>query len=68
MNSLPAASAGTNETGVDSRAGKYLTFELDNTEFAIEILRVVEILKMMEITAVPCGPRLPRGRSTCAAA
>ena len=44
-----------------NRAGKYLTFELDGTEFAIEILKVVEILKMMEITAVPMWPCFAKG-------
>ena len=43
------------------RAGKYLTFELDGTEFAIEILKVVEILKMMEITTVPMWPAFAKG-------
>jgi len=43
------------------RAGKYLTFELDNTEFGIEILKVVEILKMMEITNVPMWPGFAKG-------
>jgi len=46
---------------LDDRAGKYLTFELDNTEFGIEILSVVEILKMMEITTVPMWPDFAKG-------
>jgi len=46
---------------LDDRAGKYLTFELNNTEFGIEILSVVEILKMMEITSVPMWPDFARG-------
>jgi purine-binding chemotaxis protein CheW len=44
-----------------NRAGKYLTFELNSTEFGIEILKVVEILKMMEITAVPMWPGFAKG-------
>lgn len=47
--------------GLDDRAGKYLTFELNKTEFGIEILSVVEILKMMEITAVPMWPDFAQG-------
>jgi purine-binding chemotaxis protein CheW len=43
------------------RSGKYLTFQLDNTEFAIQILKVVEILKMMEITTVPMWPDFAKG-------
>lgn len=45
----------------EDRAGKYLTFQLDNTEFGIQILRVVEILKMMEITSVPMWPHFAKG-------
>jgi len=46
---------------LNDRAGKYLTFELDRTEFGIEILSVVEILKMMEITTVPMWPAFAKG-------
>lgn len=46
---------------LEDRAGKYLTFELNKTEFGIEILSVVEILKMMEITAVPMWPDFAQG-------
>ncbi len=42
-------------------AGKYLTFALNSTEFGIEILKVVEILKMMEITSVPMWPDFAKG-------
>ena len=42
-------------------AGKYLTFILDDTQFAIQILKVVEILKMMEITTVPMWPSFAKG-------
>jgi len=34
---------------------------LDNTEFGIEILSVVEILKMMKITSVPIWPDFAKG-------
>lgn len=40
---------------------KFLTFRLDGTEFGIEILKVVEILKMMEITTVPMWPAFAKG-------
>ncbi len=46
---------------LEDRAGKYLTFELNDTEFGIEILSVVEILKMMEITSVPMWPDFAQG-------
>lgn len=50
-----------NEESASNRAGKYLTFQLDNTEFGIQILKVVEILKMMEITSVPMWPHFAKG-------
>ena len=44
-----------------TQADKFLTFDLDDTQFGIEILRVVEILKMMEITSVPMWPQWAKG-------
>ena len=38
---------------LDQRAGKYLTFGLGNEEFAIQVMRVREIMGVHEITAVP---------------
>ena len=38
---------------VDPRAGKYLTFFLVNEEYAVEILKVQEIIGRMPITHVP---------------
>ncbi|NCC52883.1 MAG: purine-binding chemotaxis protein CheW [Spartobacteria bacterium] len=37
-------------------AGKYLTFKLGAEEYGLEILKVQEIIKMMEITHVPRTP------------
>ncbi len=42
-------------------AGKYLTFKLANEEYGIEILKVVEIIKLMEVTEVPRTPDYVRG-------
>jgi len=42
-------------------AGKYLTFKLDAEEFGLEILKVQEIIKMMDITRVPRTPAFVRG-------
>jgi purine-binding chemotaxis protein CheW len=55
-----AASA---ETGVEPevRGGKYLTFFLANEEYGLEILKVQEIIGMMEITVVPGTPEFVRG-------
>jgi purine-binding chemotaxis protein CheW len=47
-----------------NQAAKYLTFELNETEFGIEILRVVEILKMMDITEIPMWPSFASGTIT----
>lgn len=42
-------------------AGKYLTFRLANEEFGVEILRVREIIGLMDITVVPRTPKAIRG-------
>ena len=41
---------------VDSRAGKYLTFGLADEAYGIEIIKVREIIGMMNITIVPRMP------------
>ncbi|HDN59835.1 MAG TPA: chemotaxis protein CheW [Candidatus Marinimicrobia bacterium] len=43
------------------RAGKYLTFKLGNEEYGIEILKVREIIGMMDITYVPRTPDFVKG-------
>ena len=48
-------------SGLSKLAGKYLTFKLDVEEFGLEILKVQEIIKMMEITRVPRTPAFVRG-------
>ena len=53
--------AGSGFAGVSSKAGKYLTFKLGAEEFGLEILKVQEIIKMMEITKVPRTPAFVRG-------
>jgi purine-binding chemotaxis protein CheW len=45
----------------DRRAGKYLTFVLAGEEYGVEILRVREIIGMMDITAVPSMPHYVLG-------
>jgi purine-binding chemotaxis protein CheW len=47
--------------GLADLAGKYLTFKLDVEEFGLEILKVQEIIKMMDITRVPRTPSFVRG-------
>src|SRR4051812_41973043 len=45
----------------DTRAGKYLTFQLVNEEFGIRVLKVREIMGLQEITAVPQTPGHVKG-------
>jgi purine-binding chemotaxis protein CheW len=44
-----------------SRAEKYLTFNLGSEQYGIEILKVREIIGMMDITRVPRTPDFVRG-------
>ena len=45
----------------DPRAGKYLVFQLGSEEFGTGVLKVREIMKMQEITAVPQTPPFVKG-------
>jgi purine-binding chemotaxis protein CheW len=45
----------------DRRAGKYLSFGLGKEEFAIQVLKVREIMGVQEITAVPQTPPHVKG-------
>ena len=45
----------------ESKAGKYLTFALADEEYGLEILKVREIIGMMDITAVPRTPNYVKG-------
>jgi purine-binding chemotaxis protein CheW len=45
----------------EGKAGKYLTFALGNEEYGLEILKVREIIGMMEITGVPRAPAYVKG-------
>lgn len=53
------ANLATSEAGsslAERIAGKYLTFDLAEEEYGLEILRVREIIGMMDITPVPRTP------------
>jgi purine-binding chemotaxis protein CheW len=41
--------------------GKYLTFTLANEDFGLEILKVREIIGMLDITAIPQAPAFFKG-------
>jgi purine-binding chemotaxis protein CheW len=45
----------------DERAGKYLSFRLDKEEFAIQVLRIREIMGIQAIMPVPQTPGYVRG-------
>jgi purine-binding chemotaxis protein CheW len=44
-----------------AKAGKYLTFSLAAEEYGVPVLKVREIIKMMDITVVPQVPHYVRG-------
>ena len=44
-----------------AQEGKYLTFVLGDEEYGLEILKVQEINKMMDVTPVPQSPPYVRG-------
>jgi purine-binding chemotaxis protein CheW len=46
---------------VSGLAGKYMSFKLDSEEYGIEILRVRELIRLMEITRVPGTKPFIRG-------
>lgn len=43
------------------KGGKYLTFKLGREEYGLELLRVREIIALMDITSVPLTPDYVRG-------
>lgn len=47
--------------GTKSLEGKYLTFHLADEEYGIEILKVIEIIGMIDITYVPRTPEFVKG-------
>jgi len=53
METIVAGPANAVSQKTEQRAGKYLTFQLGSEEFAIQVLRVREIMGVQEITAVP---------------
>jgi purine-binding chemotaxis protein CheW len=58
----PAAAAEVRSgSSPDTLGGKYLTFFLRGEEYGLEILKVQEIIGMMEITPVPRTPDFIRG-------
>lgn len=61
METMVAAAGSSMPLKMDPRAGKYLTFRLGNEEYAIQVLRVREIMGIQEITVVPQTPGYVKG-------
>ena len=53
--------AQADSTSSEQLAGKYMTFKLAAEEYGLEILKVREIIGLMDITRVPRGPDFIRG-------
>ena len=49
------------EKKITEQEGKYLAFILDNETYGIEILRVREIIGLMDVTTVPQTPEYMKG-------
>ena len=61
MEAVAEARLGQQEEGVRELAGKYLTFSLGDEDYGLGILKVREIIGVMEITAVPHTPKYIKG-------
>ena len=59
MTANPAISA--DETATGGLTGKHLTFNLQNESYGIDVLKVREIIRQTNITAVPQMPAYVRG-------
>jgi purine-binding chemotaxis protein CheW len=51
----------SNDTTSGDKEGKYLTFKLGREEYGLELVRVREIIALMDITPVPLAPDYVRG-------
>jgi purine-binding chemotaxis protein CheW len=55
------AAATAERTARNDKGGKYLTFKLASEEYGLEILKVRELIGVMDITAVPQMPPCMKG-------
>jgi purine-binding chemotaxis protein CheW len=53
--------ANNNEISVTGLAGKYLTFNLGGESYGLEIMKVQEIIKIIDVTQIPKTPEFVRG-------
>ena len=49
------------QMSLNNLAGKYLTFNLGGESYGLEIMKVQEIIKMIEVTSIPKTPEFVRG-------
>lgn len=61
MNQAPANVPSASPTPAGAVAGKYMTFKLRSEEYGLEILKVREIIGLMDITRVPRTREFIRG-------
>lgn len=61
MNAAVATADAPKTSRLDGVAGKYLTFALAGEEYGLSVLKVREIIKIMDITPVPQVPPHIRG-------
>lgn len=61
MENMDHATAGSGSSGAQEHAGKYLTFKLGREVYGLQILKVQEIIGMMNVTHVPRTPEYIRG-------
>jgi len=54
-------SGGDEEDDIKAKAGKYITFRLDNEDYGLYILSVKEIIGLIKTTKVPRTPDFVRG-------
>ena len=57
----PKSVTGESDAATIDKGGKYLTFKLGHEEFGVEILKVRELIGLMDITAVPQMPACMKG-------
>lgn len=55
------AARSVEQTGLGAKEGKYLTFVLAGEDFGLEILKVREIIGMLDITPIPQTPGYVKG-------
>ncbi|HEY8551711.1 MAG TPA: chemotaxis protein CheW [Vicinamibacterales bacterium] len=59
--SQATAAPGAEHRDLAAMAGKYLTFQLGKEEYGLPVLKVREIIKLLEITPVPQAPPHVKG-------